>query len=477
LFFSIQSSTTRPPYILQPTAWTKILPPHFLEARQAALLRARDYETQMSKRYGGEEMQPRYAEEQQVRYAEEQQQVLYAEDQQARYGDAQRYADEPVVAEEPGYYNPTYTTQQPASYGHNSTIPPTPPGLAARPPNRNAVPPDEFVDSALPMDEAAASRGLDPPDDEPPSLSKRAGGKDDNYDPEHFDGDDADNHYYHHSQENYYQENGENYYPTADENNYYQEEDEHYHDENNAENFNEEEKAHTDQQLGPAPTESTGDYFDEFQSPEKAVETEFEEAPRPFDARYYVTPQDQMPLSPVTENDTLSAKLSVDTEQHEDSPLASPAISAGSPSSDLPPRSPNSDFSRTSAMKGAQELLRRNRQRRLDAARKRHDDEPEGPEDEDTVGDDLVLSPRTDSESGATWESGSEMTSVVSGSSVWTDNVSNPDRSSRRALILQMAKARMRSHKSVTSPQSISEEPDEKKLEQGDDIDLTADLD
>ena len=40
------------------------------------------------------------------------------------------------------------------------------------------------------------------------------------------------------------------------------------------------------------------------------------------------------------------------------------------------------------------------------------------------------------------------LTSVVSGSSVWTDNSSNPtDRSSRRALILQMAKARMKSNK------------------------------
>ena len=40
------------------------------------------------------------------------------------------------------------------------------------------------------------------------------------------------------------------------------------------------------------------------------------------------------------------------------------------------------------------------------------------------------------------------LTSVVSGSSVWTDSSSNPaDRSSRRALILQMAKARMKSNK------------------------------
>lgn len=58
------------------------------------------------------------------------------------------------------------------------------------------------------------------------------------------------------------------------------------------------------------------------------------------------------------------------------------------------------------------------------------------------------------------------MTSIVSGSSVWTDNVSNPDRSSRRALILQMAKARMRNIKHGGSEE-------EKKI--GEDIDLELD--
>jgi hypothetical protein len=33
-----------PQYILQPQAWTKVLPPHFLEARHRAILRAQDYE-------------------------------------------------------------------------------------------------------------------------------------------------------------------------------------------------------------------------------------------------------------------------------------------------------------------------------------------------------------------------------------------------------------------------------------------------
>lgn len=33
-----------PQYILQPAAWTKVLPPHFLSARQQAMLRAQDFE-------------------------------------------------------------------------------------------------------------------------------------------------------------------------------------------------------------------------------------------------------------------------------------------------------------------------------------------------------------------------------------------------------------------------------------------------
>lgn len=58
--------------------------------------------------------------------------------------------------------------------------------------------------------------------------------------------------------------------------------------------------------------------------------------------------------------------------------------------------------------------------------------------------------PRGDDGSASTWGSANSeaLTSVISGSSVWTDSSSNPaDRSSRRALILQMAKARMKSNK------------------------------
>jgi hypothetical protein len=37
-----------PQYILQPQAWTKVLPPHFLAARQQAMIRAEDWEARIS---------------------------------------------------------------------------------------------------------------------------------------------------------------------------------------------------------------------------------------------------------------------------------------------------------------------------------------------------------------------------------------------------------------------------------------------
>ena len=66
-------------------------------------------------------------------------------------------------------------------------------------------------------------------------------------------------------------------------------------------------------------------------------------------------------------------------------------------------------------------------------------------------------SPQMDEQSAGTWESGTEISgSVVSGSSVWTDQSNPTDRSSRRALILQMAKARMKTNKDGQSPSAGS---------------------
>ena len=106
------------------------------------------------------------------------------------------------------------------------------------------------------------------------------------------------------------------------------------------------------------------------------------------------------------------------------------------------------------------------------------------------VGSNPAISPNGDDVSTSTWESGSEMSgSMVSGSSVWSEG-SAGDRSSRRALILQMAKARMKTTRdSVASPDKDKssharaapikeEEPDDHNTDAGNtDIDFPIELD
>ena len=108
-----------------------------------------------------------------------------------------------------------------------------------------------------------------------------------------------------------------------------------------------------------------------------------------------------------------------------------------------------------------------------------------------------VVVPMGELETG-TWEEGSDFTgSNISGSSLWSDaSGSAGDRTSRRALILQMAKARMKSNggsptKTMGTPQNQRMgggggfEPPPSRIEEeslggtevNGDIDLTEDLD
>jgi hypothetical protein len=130
--------------------------------------------------------------------------------------------------------------------------------------------------------------------------------------------------------------------------------------------------------------------------------------------------------------------------------------------SDLPPASPRSDSSYplTPASARAHELLRRNRRLAKETV-----------SPTSTTGDspERASTLRT-AESNGTWASGSDFT--TGDSSVWTDDSHLPDRTSRRALILQMAKARMKKEAS-----GIEEKKVDGNLDVTADFDLTGDLD
>ena len=82
----------------------------------------------------------------------------------------------------------------------------------------------------------------------------------------------------------------------------------------------------------------------------------------------------------------------------------------------------------------------------------------------------MLESEKSEISSGVWEESGSDITgSALSGSSVWTDNSAPGDRSSRRAIILQMAKARMKNNKELPAISKISSA----KTEQDDEADDT----
>jgi hypothetical protein len=229
---------------------------------------------------------------------------------------------------------------------------------------------------------------------------------------------------------------------------------------------------------------------DEWDDPEHQLQDEEYYESREV-GKYYVTSDESPSLLSGGVASPPSAVSPSESDFDDPSPTHHQTSSPRHRSSDLPPISPrspvNSDVysQHSSAMKGAQELLRRNRQRRAASAASQTNVSqpntkpfPSSVDPATHASDELdeiggggggggsrtapnLASPNTDSESGNTWESGSDFT----GSSAWTDgSFANPDRSSRRALILQMAKARMKSNKKT----------EEKKM---DELDLGGELD
>jgi hypothetical protein len=467
--------TNRPQYILQPQAWTKVLPPHFLTARQTALLVAHDFENLHG--LGGPGPMHLVPRNQQHNSQQPQQQYLTVGSERDRFtgsGVSQEdYHSHQQQRPQQGYYDQQAYYGNPYQQQHGSTSNPDPKEF-----QRDVEEEGAFADPNVPIDEAIAahaaslnrpaslvssSHKMDPPDDEPPSLSKRPAPV-----------------------------------PSA------------------AAGYQSQSKG-SQYSISSAEPSNTN-YFTEgeyYSSPEKASDEHYYESTE--NGKYYATSPDvdtafspdmeddddeeEEFLSPDMSDDILSPGNSEDVDeqmQHEFSNNRQYPTTFDRPP--VSPRSPHdgSEYSQSSAMRGAQDMLKRNRQRRLETARRlreenqqhqNHDDNDDagedvvGDEEDDEFADkDLAV---TESGSGVTWDSGSE----VSGSSVWTDNSNNPDRSSRRALILQMAKARMKGNKvpvdmgEATIPEeSYNEDNDEEKKndvlpDNATEIDMAGDLD
>ena len=395
----ISSYLFRPPFILQPHAWSKVLPPHFLKAKQMALDRTVDHESHIHQSSN--------------RPASPFDEAARDTRQQDFTDTAQAYSQAQMASIEAGYdspeadYDSTDMIEEHAPLRYDVPPPPSPkrhvdetylPETTTSGPlidvnsreRSNSPQTNEFDDPTIPMDEAidvlnARTRGFDPPEDEPPSLRKN-----DIYLPQTVNG------------------------------------------------------------LGH------------------------------IDTQYYVTPRDEEPRSPIT--DDFVSPVSMETYDEQ----------IPSPGTGRPPKKSELDRSKSTspAMRGAQEMLRRNRQRRsLESAKRKESREgrkdtiiPESPDDL-VYGRGAQTETPKSPESGTTWETGSDGTSI-GGSSTWTDD-NNPDRSSRRALILQMAKARMRNNQHQMSfdegpTRAESREMEEEKKNDGgqpDDIDLTSELD
>ena len=587
----------RPQYILQPTAWTKVLPPHFLEARETALQRAQEYEIAM---HGSGMMNgppspaiavqqhnmhiPQHSMDGGVHHMEQPMMGhhLHTQDMQMQPPMLQQMQGMPQHLNNDIYQQHQMGMMQ---YQHLPVQQnPMTDGMPVQQPHYA-----QQDDQMLPMDEAAESpprpmgrpAGMDPPDDEPPSLRKRGESVEETpyyagQQPQFSQGMQHQNGYgYGEQQEQiapYPKENsvassrpGEEYnhdshaYPVADRHRYptdqpniqaeqrypsverermqYQESPGMHQVDNGFSNGDQPGMEFQNDGLnghhsGEDQYDNMNQHGTEYHEDEQhAQQYHEEEAPspqyyqdKPDEEASYNVPPDKTEDSDDFHQPSLQysedkhggyyAESKEETTEGPDDP-SSPQEDSLSPlkfdySAD-PTEDPGNDqispvsqgnqqseYSHTSsAMRGARELLKRNRQRRLElAARRSQDTSENGPKSGQSAKE--VISPQSEV-SGGTWESGSEVTSVVSGtSSGWTENSGAPERSSRRALILQMAKARMKNNKSsgasvagesasefgnpeIMGTYSITEE--EKKLDgpleedQNTDIDIAGDLD
>jgi len=516
-----------PQYILQPSAWVKVLPPHFLAARQQAMLRAQDYESRFES-----VAPPPGPESPQIPIQNVGGDILPADpaeppEQQMAMGPPEGADFEELDAANPTAPG-TELQREVEEEGAFHNTQPTENGLA-----HDVVSPSGDVDGPV-ITSFTNSSGMDPPEDEPPSLKKESMAENRAGDPEpaqlaeqnasfshgfftvqqplqvatqshmigpdgfpdqyvspeslsqgfqeYFQDDAPDNEQYFqgmhgsNTPEQYFQEA-----PGSPDNDQYFENQQQFEDENYF-------------RQGPRSPES-GEYFTVGVStaPRDPDVSDMPESPfapsDPNDEEFYAPEEKKCGIEKEEVDSQLDnsadvikrdgEKFFIDTAYktrhlYEDAPGSLP-FSPGEASA-------NSGFDSHShqspALRGAHEILKRNRRRRLE--------EMSSPQTSLQSPSHFAgghPDPAFSEASVDTWEeSGSEVTgSAISGSSAWTDNSGPPaDRTSRRALILQMARARMKNNKESPTKQSMmaagtGEEDGSKTVST--DFDLTGDLD
>jgi len=499
-----------PQYILQPSAWTKVLPPHFLAARQQAMLRAQDYDERFEE---GMAQKPIYESETQP--------VMDPEVGQTPTADPEH----PFIE---AHKNSVYEVDS-TSYPLNGGVP-----LQHEAEQEGAfhngislegdamVTNQDYPNSGerySPSKDATFTKDyngmntsqIDPPDDEPPSLKIESMEENENQNPQ----------YHTHDQNHVSSLSGK---PDIDDQGFFRMapgfESEAQDGIDDPDNF-------SSKYVSPVSESRHAREFEGFEErpedPSLAIGNSLEE-PLEANRNTGTTQQDmqivsndlerQNVVSPqLSSNGTSDEKFPYsdekkvgtenegvadpnDSEEFVEEPANSDVIGSIDTSHTRPkeyedspsayPFSPSAMESRgrqSPAMRGAHEILKRNRRRRAEANKslmKKTENPAASPTNsENPESTRSEMSPNT-------WdENGTDITgSGVSGSSVLSEN-SGPG-STRRALILQMAKARMKNNKSPSkAPSTIYHEDkaDNTVYTEGNatvathDFDLTGDLD
>jgi len=457
-----------PQYILQPSAWTKVLPPHFLAARQQAMMRAQDYDerfeegiasaTQTIEFEVGQtpltttaDLEHPFVEAHKSSAFEEETLQHEAEQEDAFQGNISPEYDAPVN-------HPNYSTRVEHSETNTSRI--------------------------------------DPPDDEPPSLKIESMEENENPSSQYLSQDDNP-------------ASSPSGKPEVDDQGFFMMEPALELDEQDGVDgsriFSSEyaspgsKSRHRQDQLEGFANGSEGlvEEPPETDNSQFSIHFKSPSAESPRDENFYYSDEKKMGM----EKDELSSAFHDSKEERAKSGTASTNdqpyndiepidITYTKPSLNLSSQagvSTNSGMEKghqSPALRGAHEILKRNRRRRADpsTSNKSYVRNPTSPTKSENPG-----STRSEMSTNTWDENGADINgSAVSGSSGLSESSGASERSSRRALILQMAKARMKNNKESpvkTSSAMIHDDEADILITEGNatlathDFDLTDDLD